>query len=170
MTSTVFPEDIGTDYKCPSELLSVHTVRRWIQLALPHLLKLKIKNISFKEKKETNRNTETFVKIGFAKISLAVQKILVAQNLGRGRGGGLQPPTPPTRTLMSALSPVSSIKHIIVAVKFDIIETCLQRVPSLNVDRFWTHHLKISFSLTCGVWKGLCYFRMDPKTWIPKSS
>ena len=91
--------------------------------------------MNYLEKKKTKRNMETFVKIGFAKISLAAQKILVAQNLGRGRGG-LQPPTPPTRTLMSALSPVSSIKHIIVAVKFDIIETCLQRVPSLNVDRF----------------------------------
>ena len=30
MRSTVFPEDIGTDYKCCSDLLSTLTVRRWI--------------------------------------------------------------------------------------------------------------------------------------------
>ena len=37
---------------------------------------------------------ETFVKIGFAKISLAAPKIWDAQNLGGGRVGW-QPPAPP---------------------------------------------------------------------------
>ena len=42
---------------------------------LLRLLKLKIKkNIALKEKK-TKQNMETFVKIGFAKISVAAQKI-----------------------------------------------------------------------------------------------
>ena len=68
---------------------------------------------------------ETFAKIGFAKISLAAQKIWVAQNLGGGgRGGGGSPQLPrPVRSWV--LSPVSSIKHIVVSVKFDIIETGL---------------------------------------------
>ena len=30
MTSTIFRKDIGTDYKCCSELLSALTVRKWI--------------------------------------------------------------------------------------------------------------------------------------------
>ena len=65
---------------------------------------------------------ETFVKIDFAKISLAAQKIWVAQNLGRE---GWQPQAPPARTLMgaSALSLVSSIKHIKVSDKFHISQT-----------------------------------------------
>ena len=38
---------------------------------------------------------KTFVKIGFAQISLAAPKILVARNSGGGAGGGgvLQPPS-----------------------------------------------------------------------------
>ena len=63
---------------------------------------------------------ETFVKIDFAKISLAAQKIWVAQNLGRE---GWQPQAPPARTLMGALSLVSSIKHIKVSDKFHISQT-----------------------------------------------
>ena len=63
---------------------------------------------------------KTFVKIDFAKISLAAQKIWIAQNLGRE---GWQPPAPPARTLMGALSLVSSIKHIKVSDKFHISQT-----------------------------------------------
>ena len=37
---------------------------------------------------------ETFVKIGFSKISLAAQKIWVAQNFGGGRVGSPQLPRP----------------------------------------------------------------------------
>ena len=52
---------------------------------------------------------ETFVKIGFAKISLAAQKNLSCPKFGRGRGGGAgagrrQPPAPPARTLMGAIT------------------------------------------------------------------
>ena len=69
---------------------------------------------------------ETCVKIGFAKISLAAKKFWVSQNLGReeGGGGGGSPQLPrPVRSWVP--SPVSSIKHVIVSVKFDIIETGL---------------------------------------------
>ena len=69
---------------------------------------------------------ETFAKIGFAKISLAAQKIWVAQNVGGGgRGGGGGSPQLPRPVRSWVLSPVSSIKHIVVSVKFDIIETGL---------------------------------------------
>ena len=48
---------------------------------------------------------ETFVKIGFAKISLAAQKNLSCPKFGRGRGGaGGSPPAPPARTLMGAIT------------------------------------------------------------------
>ena len=57
---------------------------------------------------------ETFVKIGFTKIFLAAQKIWVAQNLGGGGGGAGTPQLPrPVRSWV--LTPVSSIKHIIVS-------------------------------------------------------
>ena len=74
---------------------------------------------------------ETVVKVGFAQISLAAQKIWVTRNLG-GRGV-LQPPHPH----QWVLSPVFSIKHR-VSVKL-ISEKGLQFVPSLKrVNRFWT--------------------------------
>ena len=48
---------------------------------------------------------ETFVKIGFAKISLAAQKNLSRPKFGRGRGGGGgSPPAPTARTLMGAIT------------------------------------------------------------------
>ena len=65
---------------------------------------------------------EAFVKIGFAKISIAAPKIWVAQNLGKKRVRW-QPPAPPARTLMGALSPVSSIRHIKVSDKFHISQS-----------------------------------------------
>ena len=57
---------------------------------------------------------ETCVKIGFAQISLAAQKIWVAQNLGwRGGGEGvLRAPPPPPPVRLWVLSTVSSIKHM----------------------------------------------------------
>ena len=64
---------------------------------------------------------ETFVKIGFAKISIAAPKIWVGQNLGEKRVRW-QPPAPPARTLMSALSPVSSIKHIKFQINFTLVK------------------------------------------------
>ena len=68
---------------------------------------------------------EIFVKIGFAKISLAAQKNLSCPKFGRGREGW-QPPIPPA--LMGAISPVSSIKHIKVSDKFHISQTSGQSV------------------------------------------
>ena len=69
---------------------------------------------------------ETFVKIGFSKISVAAQKIWVPQNLGReGEGRTVAALSSPRPERSWVLSPVSSIKHIIVSVKFDIIETGL---------------------------------------------
>ena len=66
---------------------------------------------------------ETFVKIGFAKISLAAQKNLSRPKFGRGRGGGVvAAPQLPRPVRSWVLSPVSSCKHIIISVKFDIIE------------------------------------------------
>ena len=67
---------------------------------------------------------ETFVNIGFAKISVAAEKIWVALNLGEeGEGGGeRQLPAPPWPVRSWVLSSVSSIKLIIVSVKVDIIE------------------------------------------------
>ena len=47
-------------------------------------LNRKIKKNIFQRKRKTKRNMETFVKIDFAEISLAAQKIWVAQNLGEG--------------------------------------------------------------------------------------
>ena len=79
---------------------------------------------------------ETLVKIGFAKISLAASKIWVAQNLGRGRAGW-QPQLPPARTLMGALSPVSSIKHIKVSDKFHISQTSGQSVNATLSQTNW---------------------------------
>ena len=67
---------------------------------------------------------ETFVNIGFAKISVAAEKIWVALNLGEeGEGGGGEAASSfpwPVRSWV--LSSVSSIKLIIVSVKVDIIE------------------------------------------------
>ena len=55
---------------------------------------------------------ETFVKIGFAKISLAAQKNLSCPKFGRGRGGGRwQPPAPPARTLMGAITCLFNQTH-----------------------------------------------------------
>ena len=69
---------------------------------------------------------ETFVKISFAEISVAAQNIWVAQNLGReGEGRKVAAPSSPRPVRSWVLSPVSSIKHIIVSVKFDFIETGL---------------------------------------------
>ena len=69
---------------------------------------------------------ETLVKIGFAKISVTAQKIWVPQNLGReGEGRKVAALSSPRPERSWVLSPVSSIKHIIVSVKFDIIETGL---------------------------------------------
>ena len=69
---------------------------------------------------------EAFVKIDFAKISVAAQKIWVPQNLGReGEGRKVAALSSPRPERSWVLSPVSSIKHIIVSVKFDIIETGL---------------------------------------------
>ena len=51
-----------------------------------------------------------------------------------------------------------------VSVKFVITDTGLYFVPLLNVDRFLTHHLVISLSVTGGVQKGLYCFGMDPIT------
>ena len=69
---------------------------------------------------------EAFVKIGFAKISVAAQKIWVPQNLGReGEGRKVAALSSPRPERSWVLSPVSSIKHIIVSVQFDIIETGL---------------------------------------------
>ena len=68
---------------------------------------------------------ETFVKIGFAKISLAARKNLSCPKFGRGRGGGGRgggSPQLPRPVRSWVLSPVSSCKHIIISVKFDIIE------------------------------------------------
>ena len=79
---------------------------------------------------------ETFVKIGFAKISIAAPKIWVAQNLGEKRLGR-QPPAPPARTLMGALSPVSSIKHIKVSDKFHIGQTSGQSVNATLSQTNW---------------------------------
>ena len=53
---------------------------------------------------------ETFAKIGFAKISLAAQKIWIAQNLGGG--GRVGSPQLPRPVRPWVLWPVSSIKHI----------------------------------------------------------
>ena len=57
---------------------------------------------------------KTFVKIGFAQISLAAPKILVAQNSGGGGGrqgeGGVAAPQPQRHVRLWVLSPVFSIK------------------------------------------------------------
>ena len=50
---------------------------------------------------------KTFVKIGFAQISLAAPKILVAQNSGGGEAGGggcCSPAAPTARTPMGAIT------------------------------------------------------------------
>ena len=49
---------------------------------------------------------KTFVKIGFAQISLAAPKILVARNSGGGAGGGgcCSPPAATARTPMGAIT------------------------------------------------------------------
>ena len=68
---------------------------------------------------------ETFVNIGFAKISVAAEKIWVALNLGgegEGGGGGKAASSSPWPVRSWVLSSVSSIKLIIVSVKVDIIE------------------------------------------------
>ena len=66
---------------------------------------------------------ETCVKIGFAQISLAAQKIWVAQNLGwRGGGEGVLRPPPPPPTPMGAINCFFDQTHV-VSVKFDISET-----------------------------------------------
>ena len=75
---------------------------------------------------------ETFVKIGFTKISIAAPKIWVAQNLGEKRVGW-QPPAPPARTLMGALSPVSSIKQ-----KFQINFTLVKAWMLIATDQLET--------------------------------
>ena len=75
---------------------------------------------------------ETFVKIWSAQISPAAQKIWVAQNL-RGRGeGGVAAPQLQRHVRLWVLSPVFSIKLIIVSVQFLISETGLQFVPLLK--------------------------------------
>ena len=68
---------------------------------------------------------ETFVKIGFAKISLAAQKKSELPKIWEGKGGGGRgggSPQLPRPVRSWVLSPVSSCKHIIISVKFDIIE------------------------------------------------
>ena len=66
---------------------------------------------------------ETFVNIGFAKVSVAAEKIWVALNLGgEGEGGGKAASSSPWPVRSWVLSSVSSIKLIIVSVKVDIIE------------------------------------------------
>ena len=55
---------------------------------------------------------KTFVKIGFAQISLAAPKILVARNSGGGGQGegGVAAPQPQRHVRLWVLSPVFSIK------------------------------------------------------------
>ena len=65
---------------------------------------------------------ETFVNIGFAKISVAAEKIWVALNLGEEGEGGEAASSSPWPVRSWVLSSVSSIKLIIVSVKVDIIE------------------------------------------------
>ena len=66
---------------------------------------------------------ETFVKMVLPKFLLLLKKIWVAQNLG-GEGGGRGSGSPqlPRPVRSWVLSPVSSCKHIIISVKFNIIE------------------------------------------------
>ena len=75
---------------------------------------------------------ETFVKIWSAQISPAAQKIWVAQNL-RGWGErGVAAPQLQRHVRLWVLSPVFSIKLIIVSVQVLISETGLQFVPLLK--------------------------------------
>ena len=88
MTSTVFPWRYQHRLWVLLRIaLSTHSPKM-NYLALPRLLNFKIKNFSFKEEKKMKRNTETLVKIGFTKVSLAAQKIWVAQNWEREGEGG----------------------------------------------------------------------------------
>ena len=66
---------------------------------------------------------ETFVKISFAKISLAAQSEL--PEIWEGEGGGCRPSAPSARTLMGAITCFFNQTHYMVSVKFDIIETGL---------------------------------------------
>ena len=88
MTSTVFPWRYQHRLWVLLRIaLSTHSPKM-NYLALPRLLNFKIKNFSFKEEKKMKRNTETLVKLGFTKVSLAAQKIWVAQNWEREGEGG----------------------------------------------------------------------------------
>ena len=77
---------------------------------------------------------QSFVKIGFAQISLAAMpKISELPKIWGGGGGGVccSPPAPMARTPMGAIT-FFSFKHIIVSFQFHITETGLQFVPSFK--------------------------------------
>ena len=126
--------------------------------------------MSLWKKKKDKKKHGNFCKNWHCQNFFCCPKNLSCLKFGRRRGEGLTASQLPRPVRLWVLSPVSSIKHIKVSVKFDIIETGLQFVPSLKCRQNLTHHLMTSLSLTCGICKCLYYFRMDTITWIPKSS
>ena len=64
---------------------------------------------------------KTFVKIGFAQISLAAPKILVAQNSGEGGGqgeGGVAAPQPQRYVRLWVLSPVFQLNNGVIIMEW----------------------------------------------------
>ena len=76
---------------------------------------------------------QSFVKIGFAQISLAAMpKISELPKIWGGGGVVVAAPQPQWHVRLWVLSPFFSFKHIIVSFQFHISETGLQFVPSFK--------------------------------------